>query len=129
MGALGGVMHALELAQHRACAPDRHAQVVQELGVEIGERAGHVGLRDPGHLRKHVRRGGVRARTAGQLDARLRRQAVQSPADSHHRLVVDVVVHRLEAEPVAQHAQRPLVLVVVAEHRLHDQPRRERDPL
>ena len=129
MGALAGVVHALELAQHRARAPDRHAQVVEELGVEVGERAGDVGLGDLGQPREHLRGGSVRARAGGELDARLGGEAVGAPADGLDRLVVDVAPGGLEAEPVAQDAQRPLVLVVVAEHRLHDEPRGERNPL
>ena len=42
---------ALHLPQHRSAAPDRHPQVVEELRVEVVERARQVGLDDTGQRR------------------------------------------------------------------------------
>ena len=124
-----GLVHAVELAQHRAGAPHRDAQVVEELRVEVGDRPGHVGLGDPGQRLQHRRGGVIGARARLQRHARLRGHATGAPADGRDRLVEDVMAGGLEPQPVTQDPQRAGVLVVVAEHRLHGQPRGERYPL
>ena len=129
MGALLGVVHPLELAQDRAGAPHRHAQVVEELGVEVGDRARDVGLGDRGELGEHVGGGRIGARAGGERDLRLRRHPAEAPAGRDDRLVEHRVLRGLEPEPLAQHPQRPLEVAVVAEHRLDRQPRRQRDVL
>jgi hypothetical protein len=126
MRALLFLVHGVELAQHRAGAPHRHTEVVEELRVEVGDRAGHVGLGDPRQHAQHRGGGLVGAGARGQRDARLRRDAARATADGRDRLVEHVALRWLEPEPVAQHVQRARVLAVVAEHGLDGQPRGER---
>ena len=61
-----------------------------------------------------------------ERDVGLRRHALRPAADGHHRLVEQRALRHLEAESVAQHTQRPLVLGVVAEHGLDRHARRQR---
>ena len=53
IGAAAKEFDVLELAQHRPGAADRHAQVVQELGVEVVERALDVGHCDLVQAHEH----------------------------------------------------------------------------
>ena len=100
---------------------------MEELGVEVGERPGHVGLGDRRQLREHVVGGDIGARARGERDLRLRGDAAEAPADRDDRLVEHRPLRGFEPEPVAQHAQRARVLLVVAEHRLDGEARSERD--
>ena len=62
---------ALELPQHRAAAPHRHAQVVEELGVDVGERPRQVGFDHPGQVAENRHRRPVGALVGAQVDANL----------------------------------------------------------
>ena len=62
---------ALELAQHRAAPPHRHAQVVEELGVEVGKRPRQVGLDHPRQVAEHRHPRPVGALVGAQVDPNL----------------------------------------------------------
>ena len=116
-----------ELAQDRAGAPHRR-------------RAGRGGTRCRGR-RSCPGRWPRRSRRAGSAPRRRRasarvpgasatfgfdEHAAEAPAGRHDRLVEHRALRGLEPEPLAQHPQRAREVVVVAEHRLHRQPRRQR---
>ena len=122
------VVDVLELAQHGARAADRDAQVVQELRVEVVERAREVGLRDLAQPAEHERRRGVGARPAraarrSSFVGDARPAARRPPAPPRRRAAASA-----GSSPSSSRStrERALVGAVVAEHGPHRQPRRQR---
>ena len=122
-----GREHARELALDRARAPHRDAEVVQELGVDVGQRAREVGL----DRRQQVGRGRSRpprrrARRRSSAHARLGRDARRVAAGGDHRLVVERLGRRDQPEVVLQRAPHAPQRAVVAAHAEHVHARAQR---
>ncbi len=123
-----GREHAAQLALQGARAPHRDAQVVEELGVGVGERAGRVELDDLEQAPQDDDRGLVRAGVRIQRDAQLRRDPADDPADRRDRVVLHGARRRHEPHRAAQQLGQLAQLAVIAEHADDVQARRERDP-
>ena len=80
--------HALQLTLQRARASHGHAQVVEELAVGVGERAGQVGLDRQHELAEHLNGGGVGALVGPQRDVEPPGHAARHAAGHGNRLVV-----------------------------------------
>ena len=98
MRELVGGEYALEFALDRARAPHRHPQIVQELAVEVGDRAVEVRLDHLEHPAQHDRGGAVGALIGLERHAHLGREATRHAARSPDRFVDERLVGRLEAE-------------------------------
>ncbi len=125
MGPLGGRVHPVQLAEHRACSPNRDAQVVEELGVEVIERPGHVRLGDIGKPREHHPGRLVGGGPAGELRAGPRGEARGPHTGDRRRFVEQRHRGGGEAELPGQLIPDPLERLVVTEHGAHPEARRE----
>ena len=113
-GRAARVGHVLELAQHRAGSADRRR--AGRGGTPCRRRrACPGGSPRRSELLEHVGGGRVGARPRAELDLAASTTRRRVAADRADRLVVQRL-GGLEAEPVAEHPQRPLVVGVVAEH-------------
>ena len=120
---------ARQLAQHRAAAPHRHPQVVEELGVEVGERAGQVGLDHAGQVAQHRHRRLVGALVGAQVDPYLGADALGIAPRCGDGLVGQAGGRVDQARLGRQHRHHPGQRLGVAEHAGDLEPGRERHRL
>jgi hypothetical protein len=118
---------AAQLALQRARAAHRHAQVVQELAVDVPKRAGQVELDDLVQAAQDLHRGGVGALAGVELEAQLRGGAAGDPACRLDGVELDRPWRLAEPERAGQQRQQPRELAVVAEHADDVQARAQRD--
>ena len=104
---LGRREHPAQLALDRARAPDRDPEVVEELAVEIRDRALQVGLDHVEQRAQHRRRGSVGPLRPCERNADLRRGAAGLRPGRDERLVHQRPRRGLETQVAAERTAAP----------------------
>jgi hypothetical protein len=128
-GQLVGRERPLQLAQDGAAAADRDPEVVEELGVVVGQRAGQVGFDHAGEVTQHPHGRLVGAVVGPQRHADLGADAAGVAPRRGHRLVGHGGRRLDEARLAREHPHDPRQWARVAEHARHLEPGRERPRL
>ena len=123
---LVGREYALELALDERERRTATRKVVQELGVDVGDRAVEVRLDHLEQPAQHDRGSGVRALTGLERNPNLRRETAGHAAGGPDRLIDQRLVGGLEAELDDEHLLHAAQLLVVPADAGHPQARPQR---